>query len=180
MKSTEKMRLIGLICLATPFLAMAFMVASNQYGLRGTEYRFEITGFDPRDILKGHYLTFRYVWPGQEETEERCIGGVDCCVCASGDPKAPDVTVEACATMQRSCPAMLRFKPHWGDQPPEALRQYYIPEEYAPVLDEKLRMGIRKFEVGLVIQRNGAGRLKMLYIDGEPLPVFLKSLKPIR
>ena len=31
---------------------------------QGTEWDVPVSGYDPRDLLRGHYIVFRYDWPG--------------------------------------------------------------------------------------------------------------------
>ena len=63
MKSADQ-KSLGLLFLALPFAAMLLMIAINFQNVTGyQEYRLKITGYDPRDLLKGHFLIFRYEWP---------------------------------------------------------------------------------------------------------------------
>ena len=34
---------------------------------QGTEWDVPVTGYDPRDLLRGHYIVYRYAWPGLDE-----------------------------------------------------------------------------------------------------------------
>ena len=61
--NSEKKKWLGIALLAIPFLAMVWMIGVNLKNEGYKEYRFEIEGYDPRDLLKGHYLIFRYKWP---------------------------------------------------------------------------------------------------------------------
>ena len=48
---------------------------------QGTEWDVPIAGYDPRDLLRGHYVIYTYDWPGLEDREpweyagELCIHG---------------------------------------------------------------------------------------------------------
>ena len=48
---------------------------------QGTEWDVPIAGYDPRDLLRGHYVIYTYEWPGLEDSEpwryagELCIHG---------------------------------------------------------------------------------------------------------
>lgn len=184
MKSAEGLKKWGLVCLALPFLAMGFMVATNQAGLSADdEYRLEIEGYDPRDLLRGHFLIFRYKWP--DNADDIADGTFEhenqVCACLSGNPQKPDVHFEKCAPASSSSPTcnkpilMADWVSRWTLQPDESLRQFYIPEQHARMLEDMLRSNRHKFEVGLVPQGEGKGRVKELYIDGIPLDQFLKS-----
>jgi hypothetical protein len=53
----ERPNLIGLLCLALPFLVLGGLTAYHALNLQNhTEYRLKIEGYDPRDLLRGHYI----------------------------------------------------------------------------------------------------------------------------
>ena len=176
---------IGLVLLAIPFLAMLLMIVQNNHNVHGyQEYRFEIEGYDPRDLLKGHYLIFRYKWPEAAVNmfDDNSYPRTDqVCACMSGDALLPDVRFDACVSnhpRQKNCVAGVRVS-GWasgaGLQPNDTLRQYYIPEQHARMLENMLRAGKHKFEVGIVPRPDGQAQLKMLYIDGVSLDEFLQG-----
>lgn len=37
---------------------------THQKAQQGTDWDVPIAGYDPRDLLRGHYIQFRYDWPG--------------------------------------------------------------------------------------------------------------------
>ena len=43
----------------------------------GTEWEVPVRGYDPRDLLRGHYITYQYDWPGQESAngQSLCLEG---------------------------------------------------------------------------------------------------------
>ena len=183
MKLADAVKPLGLLFLALPFAAMLLLVAINFQNVSGyKEYRFEITGYDPRDLLKGHYLIFRYKWP------ENAVNMFDdhnyprtdqVCACMSDGVSAPVLWFDACKPVGGNrCDAGVKVS-GWsggaGFQPADTLRQYYIPEEHAVMLESMLRAGKYKFEVGIVPRKDGEAQLKMLYIDGVALDEFVKG-----
>jgi hypothetical protein len=63
-------RLAALVALALPLVGLAGMWASTeQWHRQGTDWLVPVTGYDPRDLLRGHYVQFRYAWPGAEEAQ---------------------------------------------------------------------------------------------------------------
>jgi GDYXXLXY protein len=61
-------RLVRLAAVIAPVLGLAALWAtSHQTYQQGTEWEVPIQGYDPRDYLRGHYVEFRYDWPGIEE-----------------------------------------------------------------------------------------------------------------
>ena len=60
-------RLIRLAAVILPVLGLgALWVQSDRTYHQGTEWEVPIAGYDPRDVLRGHYVEFVYDWPGRE------------------------------------------------------------------------------------------------------------------
>ncbi|MFL0354950.1 GDYXXLXY domain-containing protein [Erythrobacter sp. GH1-10] len=59
--------------IALPALGLGGLWALTDYQSRqGTEWDVPIQGYDPRDLLRGHYVEFTYDWPlVREESDER-------------------------------------------------------------------------------------------------------------
>ena len=61
-------RLAALIAIALPLVGLAGMWATTErWHRQGTDWLVPVQGYDPRDLLRGHYVEFRYAWPGAEE-----------------------------------------------------------------------------------------------------------------
>ncbi len=170
--SSDIRRIAGFITLAIPFLALAAMIVLNHGRVNNyPEYRFVIEGYDPVDLLRGHYMTFRYK---DIKTENYSARGKSC-ACLSGPPEKPVIAVQSCR-MAKSCAAHLKLE---YDQPPQELRQYYIPEAEALRLESTLRQDQAVFEVGVAVRPGGSGQIRMMYVDGKPLNDYLDSLPPV-
>lgn len=154
-----------MLCLAIPFAAMIFMIASNEMNfVNNKEYRVEVVGYDPVNILTGHYLTFRYQWP--KDTKNSCTPNDECFACFKNE------TIELVDTTNlEACDASLLLD---GGQPSITLTKYSISEMEAPVLDQMLRERNGKFEVGLLVYPDHTGQIKNLYINDEKLSDFFK------
>jgi hypothetical protein len=51
--------------LAWPLLGLAALWGWTEVRSRqGTEWLVPVAGYDPRDLLRGHYVLFQYDWPG--------------------------------------------------------------------------------------------------------------------
>jgi uncharacterized membrane-anchored protein len=104
-----KEKLIGLICLLIPLLALGAMAGLEmKKSTTLPSYHLPIRGFDPRDILRGHYLIFDYAWPENakfsceiEKTKNEYSSFVNirnCCACLSGDSKSPTISLQPCSS----------------------------------------------------------------------------------
>lgn len=71
-------RLARLAALALPLAGLAGLwFQSDRHYRSGTEWEVPIMGYDPRDMLRGHYVEFTYDWPGLEDRAPQvlCILG---------------------------------------------------------------------------------------------------------
>lgn len=58
--------------LALPLAAFAYSWASTyRLAQQGQEWLIPIQGYDPRDLLRGHYITYRYDWPVAASPDQR-------------------------------------------------------------------------------------------------------------
>lgn len=59
---------VRLAALALPLVGLAGLWGwSDHLSRQGDEWEVPTTGYDPRDILRGHYVEFTYDWPGLDE-----------------------------------------------------------------------------------------------------------------
>lgn len=50
--------------LLVPLVALAFSwVSTHRMAQQGTEWLIPVRGYDPRDLLRGHYVQYSYEWP---------------------------------------------------------------------------------------------------------------------
>lgn len=135
-------------------------------------WRFDVEGYDPRDILRGRYLNLRYdfvrrgpdtcgVATPQGPFADRLDYG--CCLClhrTDPDGVNPEVRQTSCEEAQRTCDGWIRSE---DMQPPI---EYFIPEERAPQLEAALQD--RNAAIELVVDPDGHPALVELYLDGLP------------
>jgi hypothetical protein len=75
-------RRLRLAALALPLAGLAGLwFQSDAHYLSGTEWEVPIRGYDPRDVLRGHYVEFSYDWPGLAER-----GILPATLCLEGTP----------------------------------------------------------------------------------------------
>lgn len=64
MVSLNRIRLSLLIALALPLIVLAgTWWATARTAQQGQAWLIPITGYDPRDLLRGHFVQYRYDWP---------------------------------------------------------------------------------------------------------------------
>jgi len=146
-------------------------------------WRVSITGFDPRDILKGQFVRFRYDWDEYDAKPSDCDDFKhDCCLCLTGVSSKPQIDAMACDTaVNQSCAGILavdvkRNRFDFG------LREYYVDERAGRTLDMILRRGEILLAVDLLLKpRSNSGdprlttqaKLGELYLNGRSLSAML-------
>ncbi len=184
---------IKLLVLALPILTMGLLIGLNTYNkTTGDLYRIPITGYDPRDILRGHYLTFRYDWNWKNPKIANCKG-TKCTLCltpeSANNNYNPSAFIISRDANLKECTNHINGMSYGassfeiGSKKAYNLRRYYIPEQYAYDLDSALRGRNRdeqkhKFDIGLRVNKNGQAFIERMYIDGQPLEEWVKTRAP--
>ena len=133
--------------LAVPLIGLAAAWGvSHQRGLQGTDWEVPVEGYDPRDLLRGHYLVFQYDWPIPDED---AVPGPGMMLCLDGD--APTITAAEVVPLQTRCPRPLRAAP--GDT--LLAGKLYIPQEKAGALEKQLADPALRGIVRLRVRDNG-------------------------
>ncbi len=161
-----------LLAVMLPFILLCLLIARAEYHLSmGTQWDFAITGYDPRDLLRGHYLRFRVAYDWQESKNE-CSGGMGCSYCLTNVGKqAPKVQIVDTA-IAKQCGGFMQY-----DDLQEPLNRFYIPETHARLAEDLLRQARidNTAYLRLSINKKGEPRIVDLLIDGQPLEELLKE-----
>jgi len=139
-----------LVALVLPILGVGGLIVHSELALRGDEWRLPIRGYDPRDLLRGHYLTFQI-----SADDNSCWS---CCLCLQRNGAAQHATRVGC---DGSAHCDLRLT---HEQEHDIFR-FYVPEGEAEKLQDALRAG--KAEM-VFVERQGELSIKQLLIDGQP------------
>jgi uncharacterized membrane-anchored protein len=159
-----------MVAVALPLLAIVLgIVRAERFLGRTRDFVFEVGGFDPRDLLRGHYLQFR-LGAGPLPEREPCVDDPQgtCCLCLTRAQPGQVSQVEraTCATARAVCDASL---------PLGVLAQpyrYYVPEESAKELEKHLldAMPRRGARAVVAVDARGEARIRELRIDGVLVP----------
>jgi uncharacterized membrane-anchored protein len=157
-------RLRFLVAALLPVLGLILMVARAEWTVRsGTLWQIPIVGYDPRDLLSGHYLVFRYDFENLRPAS--CLPGrtFSCCVClrqGSLGRISPESTwTEDCADVKGTCESWINAEAL------DSLHRYYVPEAEAMRLQDAVRA--KRAAIGLVVRRDGRAAVDGLYLDGQ-------------
>jgi GDYXXLXY protein len=121
-----------------------------------------VAGYDPRDLLQGHYLRYRLQWPA-----DGACDGATCCLCLQTSGVHTKV---ACSVVDRTCGAQL------SRPMVEQGREFFIQEDAGPALEQAIRRG--QGTIALNVTLNGQVRVHELLIDGIPHRRWLRDNAP--
>lgn len=135
--------------LVLPLAGLAALWAqSDTLSRQGTDWEVAVQGYDPRDLLRGHYVEFRYDWPVREDAEDSEDRGFFASpqyshLCLIGDPP---VIAEAIPFNDPSDPMFEQCEHKLSVQPGSvygyaslARGRLYVGQDRARALDEGLR-----------------------------------------
>ena len=185
MTAPQRLLLTALV-LILPLLVLGGIILQNEIGIGQAQvWRVKITGYDPRDMLIGHYLSFRFNWNLQSSINA-CPTGKNCCLCLEkqNDSNVPRSSLLSCtATAQCLNTIALPDNAHCGTGGqncvnnedifnPLGVQRYYIPET-ATALSRFLTNTKYDVTLDLQISPSGQHRLGKLYIDGTEWQDYL-------
>ncbi|MBK9431920.1 MAG: GDYXXLXY domain-containing protein [Sphingomonadales bacterium] len=139
------------LALALPVLGLAGSWAlSHRQAQQGTDWEVPVAGYDPRDLLRGHYIRFRYEWPGADNnyTDALCLKGKA--------PTIADAHWLAGAHDSPACAEIVR-RNVWADWQNDGIQsgQLYVAQTKARDLEKKLADPKLKAIVTVRIRKDG-------------------------
>lgn len=151
------------LALALPLVGLAASwAATHRAAQQGTEWDVPIAGYDPRDLLRGHYVIYTYDWPGFE------AGGAELAseqaLCLEGQPPK---LARAYLPSGEPCEHVVRASGGWND--PEgglASGRLYVSQDRAATLQRRLADRTLQGMVRVRVHQNG--RLTPLAITFRP------------
>lgn len=154
-----------LVAVIFPILGLLALIGRAELNLRsGRTWELPISGYDPRDLLSGHYLRYQYrlEWKqyasscGDGETIDR-----SCCLCLEPRPGSREPLVHGvqCGAVE-GCLSWLRGSDLVGEQ------RYFVPAEHATALEQALRD--RPASLRVAITDDGTLAVDTLLLDGKP------------
>ena len=131
--------------LLLPLLVLGQSIWRHQANLSAAgEWRIPITGYDPRDPLRGQYIRFAYGWELRGDAKP-CLADSGCHLCLTQEEGHVVATVE---TPGEHCPARLdtrasdlRASPGFPSGAVTFSSRIFVSETSAPVLETQLRNG---------------------------------------
>ena len=147
-----------------PLVGLAAIWGWSDYSSRqGTDWEIPIEGYDPRDLLRGHYVEFTYDWPGI--TEEGLLDTTSFCI----EGTAPKVDRLRVGAEGEDCahPVESDYSGVYG-MSDLATGRLYVGQDRARILQEAL--WDRKQSGFVVIRQREDGRITPQDIIFRPAP----------
>lgn len=143
-----------ILALAIPCFALFSMAVYHQVLIMtAPEHEFEIEGYDPRDLLSGHYLQFKIKYP----TKIECNRPTDAAMCVS--PAVRLIT----DNNFKDCQQWINGTCNYGVFS-DSLTRFYVPAERAAILEAAVQKGRATVKVAVT---QGNAVIKDLLIDGK-------------
>ncbi len=153
-----------LVAVLFPILGLLALIGRAELNLRsGRPWELGISGYDPRDLLSGHYLRYQYRF--DRSYDDTCGDGDNldpaCCLCLGprSGTREPIVRSVQCDAVD-SCLSWVRGSDVAGEQ------RYFIPAERAAELERALPQHSASLRVS--ITDDGTLAVDTLLLDGVP------------
>jgi hypothetical protein len=187
----NSLNILKIAAIALPLIIFGVMVNHHIKHQKQAEiWRIDIQGFDPRDILKGRFGRFQFDWNMAYNKQQNTPGHKLNCLClndVSGNKINPQAQPLPCDDIQpRQCDAVLEGRLR-GENFDIGIRQFFLDERKAPILDKLLRGGKESFAVELLIRpsdhsNQGKGvhiernaQMGSLFVNGKSADAFLEE-----
>lgn len=144
-----------IVVLILPIIAL-FILTFKKQSVKAFGHKIElpITGYDPRDLLAGHYLVYRI-----KDSEQLCSGFQDskevflCLNTMSVSDKRPT-----------SCKIFVRGECFHNSFRAPSIERYYVPQEQAAKLEQLIQRGNASIVVS--VSEQGEAVVEELLVNG--------------
>lgn len=157
------MKRLVVIAAVVPVLGLGGLVLKAELAVRsGPTWTLPISGYDPRDLLHGHYLRYRF---DLDLTQPAPSCGGDqqpepgCCLCLTG-PKDDPIVQQIDCDDREVCDGWL----HSAELAPPL--RYFVPEDAALDLEQALRVHATALQV--TTTPAGTAAIGELTLEGRP------------
>ena len=162
------------VALALPIVALAALIGEQEFRFSNAQQvNVPVRGFDPRDPLRGHYITGQFDWDWETTPQNAATGGLCILPGDAARPKvrflydwrpgdrAPDCRLVVAGRVTSSV-----FVPATLDNGSRSVR-LYVSETRAPELEELIRKHPGALTVDLAVRSDGSAAIMALRVDGQ-------------
>lgn len=190
------------LSLLIPLIGLGYLLGESELALRrGASYTVPVTGFDPRDLLKGHYITYRFRWNMDPEKSlayfrehgnnySRLNYRQDDCLCLTDTSGIGESYPVKCSEKNKSCKNIVKgvfrfLKSHSHTKNNASfddlkssdfefrlgIEKYYVPEEHATKIEGLLREAEGSIKFRINHQKRAV--LEDFFLDRKPWRSFI-------
>ncbi len=145
-----------LLALCLPAVVLGGNILRHQFNLAGAqEWRIPITGYDPRDPLRGHYIRFTYDWTVVGDVDACAQGQCQLCLARQGGQVIATIQTDGqqCPARVDAAASDLQLRPRWPLRRMQFTSRIFVSEKSAPQLEAQMRD--HRMQVVALIDRNG-------------------------
>lgn len=151
----NKMSLVA--ALIFPVIILGALVAYKQFIFsEGQEIVLPIKGYDPRDLLSGHYLIYRVQYGVEGICANSNQGEQEAFVCLETNTFSFEKPSECRELIQGAC---------ISGEFQAGIERFYVPEEKARQLESKIME--KSASISISILPSGKAQVKDLFFDGK-------------
>lgn len=154
-----------ILAIIFPILALLGVTFRKAYIVSyGKVVRLPIEGYDPRDILSGHYVIYNIKYGIEDLCKKEYKIERDACVCIN-EPESSNSFVYACTENSlKNCKVYIRGKCE-RNRFVAGIEKYFIPQEKANHYDREVRKGTAEIEIS--VDKYGKAIVKDLILPNE-------------
>ncbi len=167
-------KIVLFIALIIPITMLAILTYMKHERLqRGVKIILPIYGFDPRDLLSGHYLIYRvqYGLTTEPPCKYYAPKGATVYMCLKKYQKTWSGYLLFSENQAKKCDAYIKGVCRYSHFT-AGIEKYYIPEEWAKPLEQVVRD--QRGSIVLIV-KNGEAAIKELLIDDKKWQDFIKQ-----
>lgn len=157
----------------------AWCVWEDRLSKQGEEVEIAIRGYDPRDLLAGHFVTYQLDFGETSVCQVDQYNPSPRCVCLQVAPETKIAQAEYsdfCSNSRfESCKLWIKGQCDYSGRFEAGIERYYIPEEYAPFLATVPANS----SVAVRINARGRASLQSLKVAGKDLAEFVAEQKKL-
>ena len=151
--------------MALPIMALLGLTIGKKLVTQmGREVTLEISGYDPRDLLAGHYLIYTIDYRTDSICDSSQNLETTTYVCPDERRSSQHLPTNCSYFIKGTCRG-LQFN--------AGIEKFYIPENLAARLEKLVQN--KKGSVVLSVLSNGQAQVKQLLIEGKPWNEFIES-----
>jgi len=167
-----------IISLAVPILCLAaFVVYKAAILALGVKLVLPVSGYDPRDLLSGHYLTYRVDYNRPDLCRDSYASPGDrvyVCVRQKGEEGVESEVIRSLHFIPaEGCTAVIRGVCDERGRFTAGIERFYIPEKESAMLERIV--WDRKAMIVVKVDKNGTAVVQDMLFDGMPMNEFLKK-----